>query len=403
MRHPIFVQHLSRLARPKTSSTSCDHATPKDENICTRSRPAGLGGWTKTPACQPCRHTVRDPPHLGQTMITVTQTTGPRVDRAIKDQFLHAELDEVVRLREESKKDTFKPQIVWRNVLLFTALHVGALVGAYQLVFVAKWQTVVWTFVGWVLSGLGITAGAHRLWAHRSYKAKWPLRVILMILQSMAFQNDVIEWSRDHRCHHKWTDTDADPHNVNRGFFFSHMGWLLVRKHPKITEKGKKLDLSDLFNDPILTFQRKYYLPLVALSCFLLPTWVAVWGWGENALVGLYTVALFRYCWTLHATWFINSAAHRFGYRPYDVNITPVESVWTTVAALGEGGHNYHHTFPQDYRASEWELSMNITKMFIDAFAKIGWAYDMKVVQNEVIARQKNKQVEILKARAKAA
>lgn len=67
------------------------------------------------------------------------------------------------------------------------------------------------------LGGQGITAGAHRLWAHRTYKAKLPLRILLCIFQTMAFQNHIYEWVRDHRVHHKFTDTDADPHNARRG------------------------------------------------------------------------------------------------------------------------------------------------------------------------------------------
>ncbi|KAL6426387.1 hypothetical protein ACFW04_009107 [Cataglyphis niger] len=107
-------------------------------------------------------------------------------------------------------------------------------------------------------SGFGITAGAHRLWAHRSYKAKWPLQLLLMILNTIAFQDSAIDWARDHRVHHKYSETDADPHNAKRGFFFSHVGWLLCRKHPEVKEKGKGIDLSDLESDPILAFQRKY-------------------------------------------------------------------------------------------------------------------------------------------------
>lgn len=219
-----------------------------------------------------------------------------------------------------------------------------------------------------------------------------------MLADSMAFQNDVIEWARDHRCHHKWTDTDADPHNVNRGFFFSHVGWLLQKKHPKIREMGRKLDLSDLTSDPVLDFQRRYYLPLVVITCFLFPTALAVYGWGESAIVAFYTAAVFRYCWTLHATWCINSVSHMFGYRPYDANISPVESTWTTITAFGEGGHNYHHTFPQDYRTSEMPLMLNLTRGFIDLCAKLGMVYDRKSVADEIIRRQKAKQSEELKS-----
>lgn len=84
-----------------------------------------------------------------------------------------------------------------------------------------------------------------------------------------------------------------------------------MKKHPKVKEFGQKLDMSDLTSDPILAFQRKYYLPLIVIWCFLFPTAFASYLWGENALVAFYTAAIFRYCWTLHATWFINSVAHK--------------------------------------------------------------------------------------------
>lgn len=113
-------------------------------------------------------------------------------------------------------------------------------------------------YILYVVSGLGITAGAHRLWAHRSYKAKWPLRLILMIFNTIAFQDAAYHWARDHRVHHKYSETDADPHNATRGFFFSHIGWLLCKKHPEVKAKGKGVDLSDLRADPILMFQKKY-------------------------------------------------------------------------------------------------------------------------------------------------
>ncbi|KAL3082338.1 hypothetical protein niasHT_038754 [Heterodera trifolii] len=311
----------------------------------------------------------------------------------IKSQFLAADLKESVRLREEAKKQPFKAEIVWRNVLFFVLLHLGAFVGLCQLItFSVKWATIGWCVFLWYISGAGITAGAHRLWSHKAYKARFPLRVLLVIMNCVAFQNDVIEWSRDHRCHHKWTDTDADPHNINRGFFFAHMGWLLLKKHPQVKAKGSTLDLSDLTSDPLLAFQRKFYLPLVLLFCFLLPVFIPVLLWHESASVAFFTASLFRYTFTLHSTWLINSVAHVVGYRPYDVSISSTESVWTTVLAGGEGGHNYHHTFPQDYRTSEMRTLFNMTKSFIDFFQRIGWAYDLRTVSEESIERQKAKQ-----------
>lgn len=104
---------------------------------------------------------------------------------------------------------------------------------------------------------MGVTAGAHRLWAHRTYKAKLPLRIILMICQTTMLQNDIHEWVRDHRTHHKFTDTDADPHNSRRGFFFSHIGWLMLRKHKDVFQKGKTVDMSDIEADPVVRIQKR--------------------------------------------------------------------------------------------------------------------------------------------------
>ena len=104
---------------------------------------------------------------------------------------------------------------------------------------------------------MGITAGAHRLWAHRAYKARFPTRVFLSIVQTMAFQNHIYEWARDHRVHHKYSETDADPHNATRGFFFSHVGWLLCRKHPEVIRKGRAISCEDLLRDPVVRFQKK--------------------------------------------------------------------------------------------------------------------------------------------------
>ncbi|CAD5220076.1 unnamed protein product [Bursaphelenchus okinawaensis] len=325
---------------------------------------------------------------MDSSLEVTTLDSNTKVHEIIRDQYLAADLDEMIQLQKFAEKNKFKAEIVWRNVILFTLLHVGAFVGLYQFIFLAKWQTMIFSVLMYMLGGMGITIGAHRLWSHKSFKATMPFQFFLMLANTLAFQNDVIEWSRDHRCHHKWTDTDADPHNTNRGFFFSHMGWLLMRKHPKITEMGKKLDLSDLYANPILVFQKNHFLTLSLLITALLPTAIPVYFWGEKAYVAFYCAVVLRYTWTLHATWFINSVAHMFGYKPYDKNLTSVESVWTSVAALGEGGHNYHHTFPQDYRASEMSYLFNWSRYVIDTFAKIGWAYDLKVVDEVTIARQ---------------
>lgn len=176
---------------------------------------------------------------------------------------------------EFKRAEKRKLELVWRNIILFAYVHLAALYGAYLMFTQAKLATTIFgkdfntimlsfsltVFAAaaalYICGMLGITGGAHRLWAHRSYKAKWPLRLILIVFNTIAFQDAAYHWARDHRVHHKFSETDADPHNATRGFFFSHVGWLLTKKHPDVKAKGKILDLSDLHADPILMFQKK--------------------------------------------------------------------------------------------------------------------------------------------------
>ncbi|EDV94442.1 acyl-CoA Delta-9 desaturase isoform X2 [Drosophila grimshawi] len=278
---------------------------------------------------------------------------------------------------------------VWRNIVLFAYVHVAALYGGYLLVTQAKWATIVFSMFLYSAGMIGITGGAHRLWAHRSYKAKWPLRVILVAFNSIAFQDAAYHWARDHRVHHKFSETDADPHNATRGFFFSHVGWLLCKKHPDVVAKGKSLDLSDLRADRVLMFQKKHYFVLMPLACFILPTCIPMLCWNESLLCSVLVPTIFRWCLQLNMTWLVNSAAHKFGGRPYDKNINPSQSPYVSLFTLGEGWHNYHHVFPWDYKTAEWgNYSLNMTTAFIDLFAKIGWAYDLKSVVPETVERR---------------
>lgn len=146
--------------------------------------------------------------------------------------------------------------------------------------------------------GLGITAGAHRLWSHRTYEAKTPLKIFLMLLNTSLLENDIYEWSRDHRVHHKFSETDADPHNSNRGFFFSHIGWLLCRKHPDVFTKGSTVSMEDLKQDSVVQFQRKYYKFLATLFTFVIPTFIPYLCWNEDLYTAAY-VNLARYAFSL--------------------------------------------------------------------------------------------------------
>ncbi|KAK2876024.1 hypothetical protein Q8A67_020120 [Cirrhinus molitorella] len=309
-------------------------------------------------------------------------------DREIKSPIWRSEPDTVEDMFDHTYKEKEGPKpptvIVWRNVILMSLLHIGALYGLYLLPS-AHVLTWLWFCVCYLISGLGITAGVHRLWSHRSYKASLPLRIFLALCNSMAFQNDIYEWVRDHRVHHKYSETDADPHNAVRGFFFSHVGWLLVRKHPDVIEKGRKLELDDLKADKVVVFQRKYYKPSVLLMCFLVPTLVPWYMWGESLWVAYFVPGLLRYTAVLNATWLINSAAHMWGNRPYDGTINPRENRFVTFSAIGEGFHNYHHTFPFDYATSEFGCKINLTTCFIDFMCYLGLASEPKRVSKEVV------------------
>jgi stearoyl-CoA desaturase (delta-9 desaturase) len=224
------------------------------------------------------------------------------------------------------------------------------------------------------IGGLGITAGAHRLWSHRAYTATKTYRFLLMLFNCIAFQGELLYWCRDHRVHHKASDTTADPHNIKRGFWFAHIGWLYLPRSKENVEAMKIVPLNDLYSDPVVMFQLKYYIYLVILLRFIVPSAIAysfTGSWKAGFLI-----ANTMWCQTLHHTFLVNSAAHlkAFGYRPYDKNIFPNENRTVIVAALGEGHHNFHHSFPEDYATSEldWTETFNPTKAFIDLGAKLG-------------------------------
>jgi stearoyl-CoA desaturase (delta-9 desaturase) len=116
------------------------------------------------------------------------------------------------------------------------------------------WKFLIGFLIWHNLTGLGITGGAHRLWAHKAYTASMPLKIYLMLMNCNCFQGSIWHWSRDHRLHHKYSDTELDPHNSLRGIFFSHVGWLLEKKSPALVEEGKRIDMSDLKKEPVVMF-----------------------------------------------------------------------------------------------------------------------------------------------------
>ena len=280
----------------------------------------------------------------------------------------------------------FQAPIVWQNVAKMLILHGVASLALYYGPKAAWGSWILFTIL-FLCSNFGVTAGVHRYWTHKSYKATLPLQIILMCLYSISMQNDILEWCRDHRVHHKYSETSADPHNVKRGFFFAHIGWLLMKKHPDIFIKGCNIDLSDLKRDPVVMFQHRYYPLLSLVFSVLLPILIPWYFWNESPWTAFVFLFAFRHVMTLHATWLVNSAAHLWGSRNYDKTINPSDNHFVSFAAIGEGWHNYHHTFPYDYGTSEWGPCINLTTIVLDLLAAAGMVYDRKQVSQQAIER----------------
>ncbi|KAL0810776.1 hypothetical protein ABMA28_010093 [Loxostege sticticalis] len=302
-----------------------------------------------------------------------------------KEEFFEEKTEELNQKRETALKNN--KIIIYITILALTYYHLAGFYGLYLTFKSVKWATIGFGFLLYFIGILGVTAGAHRLWSHKSYKAKLPLQIILMLFQSVAFQKSktVQSWVRDHRLHHKFSDTDGDPHNANRGFFFSHMGWLISVKTDEVIKGEKSIDISDIITNPVLRFQKKYAFYVIGICCFVLPTAIPMYFWGET-FNNAWHFNFLRFLLSLHMVFCINSVAHKWGYRPYDKNILPAENALFSFAVLGEGFHNYHHCFPWDYQTSELgNKALNFTTWFIDFCAGIGWAYDLKTASEEVV------------------
>lgn len=269
--------------------------------------------------------------------------------------------------------------INWPMGIYVTLVHAVAITGILKLPQCSP-ETLLWAFILWPISGTGITVGVHRLWSHRSYEASVSVRFFLMLCNSIANQGSIYHWARDHRVHHKFSETDADPHNATRGFFFAHVGWLLIKKHPDIVKSGRDLDFSDLKEDSLVMFQKKLDPWFQLYMCYMMPAQVASYFWDENYWNAFFVAGGLRYCAVLHFTWLVNSAAHLYGDHPYDTLSYPAENPYVSFFAIGEGWHNWHHKYPYDYAASEFGISsqFNPSKLIIDFWASIGHVWGRK-------------------------
>lgn len=194
-----------------------------------------------------------------------------------------------------------------------------------------------------------------------------------MVLCSVSNLSSVTRWVRDHRVHHTYSGALSDPHSAARGFWFSHMGWLLLKRDPRVIFAAEKTDMRDVLELPEIRTQRAFYPFWNFFWCLMFPALVCVCGWDEDAKVALYVAGLARYIVQLHFVFCVNSVAHLGQNHPYKDMLASEQPVvsWVT---LGEGWHCWHHLYPYDYAASEFGAStqFNPTKIVIDMAAKLG-------------------------------
>jgi stearoyl-CoA desaturase (delta-9 desaturase) len=275
--------------------------------------------------------------------------------------------------------------INWPASLVFVITGVIALVVApwYGFTHGYSLATVLCATFLVAANGMSITAGYHRLWSHRAYEAHWLVRLPLLVFGTMAIQNSVLVWSANHRVHHRFCDdNEVDPYSAGRGFWYSHIGWML-RNYPSATPDFNLV--KDLERDPMLRFQHRHYLPLVLLTNFGIPVVLGLYFgdfWGMLLLAGVTRLVISH-----HVTFFINSLAHMWGTQPYNDRNSAKDNPVLAFLTYGEGYHNFHHHFLHDYRNAIRWWQWDPTKWFIWALSKLRLTHSLRRTPDVTIQR----------------
>ncbi len=237
-------------------------------------------------------------------------------------------------------------------------------------------------------TGLSITAGYHRFYAHRSYRTNRYVEAVLLFFGSMAAQGSALRWAYEHRLHHAHVDTDRDPHSIKKGFWYAHVMWLFEK--PGAIAPAV---VSDLKRNPLIMFQDKYLLSCLTLSnvlAIITVGWLVGDFWGAFVFAGLLRLFCLH-----HFTWFINSLAHTWGSKHFCKELTAVDNYILSLLTFGEGYHNYHHAYANDYRNGVRWYHFDPTKWLIWTLSKLGLARDLKrvdalTVQKRIVQERKN-------------
>jgi stearoyl-CoA desaturase (Delta-9 desaturase) len=258
------------------------------------------------------------------------------------------------------------------------------------------WNDVFVFLVMYAATGLGITVGFHRLFTHRSFKTKRPIRLLLAICGSMAIEGPITSWVADHRKHHAFSDRLGDPHSPHvdhghglrgalRGLLHAHVGWLFIH-----TQRGNKERYApDLLKDKDIAWVDRTFLGW-AVAGFLIPFALgfAFGGRLSDGLTGMLWGGLVRILVLHHATYSINSLCHFFGRRRFATKDESRNLFWLSFFTFGEAWHNNHHAFPTSasHGLRRWEFDPSA--WVIRALEKCGLAWDVVRISPE---RQKTK------------
>ncbi|MGX5174522.1 fatty acid desaturase [Aliikangiella sp. IMCC44653] len=285
-----------------------------------------------------------------------------------------------------SPQNAPKPKLIWLNILVFSITFLVAFIGVpvYSYFYDFDTATILAFIIATGYCGMSITAGYHRLWSHKSYQASSLVRFIYAIGGAFSVQNSILHWSSDHRIHHRYVDdNDQDPYSAKRGFWYSHIGWML--REYQAHRYNDYNNVKDLKKDPIVMWQHNHYLALVLLTNIGIPL---VFGIINGNIMGsLLLIGFMRLVISHHVTFFINSLAHMWGKQPYSDKNTARDNPIVALLTYGEGYHNFHHAFQYDYRnAIKW-WQFDPTKWLIKSLSWVGLASNLKKIPEEKIAK----------------
>jgi stearoyl-CoA desaturase (delta-9 desaturase) len=225
----------------------------------------------------------------------------------------------------------------------------------------------------YIVTGMGITVGYHRLVSHQSFECPNWVKACILVAGGWALQNSALKWGGDHIRHHAKTDEEEDPYNVTKGFWHSHCGWLFYNT-PYRTEKYE----IRLRRDPIVMWQHRYYWPIVVTG-LLLPFVLGVWhgGW-QGGISAFLLGGLFRMFMVLNSTFTINSLCHMVGTQPHGTHDSSRDSWLISFVSFGEGYHNFHHSYARDFRNGPKWYNFDPSKWIIYSLSMFGLANNLR-------------------------